>query len=87
MDARRPEIDMDRYHDLLGADKAYQQTHDEPKDPPARFCGEDCRQSYREDRIQGIRLPTVNMNGQTVSHKAMCAEINICAYCLSKLEK
>ena len=87
MDTHRPQIDMDKYHHMLEADSAYQQTHNEPKDPPARFCGMECRESYREERMSGVQLPRHNMNGQDVSHKAMCAKLNLCAYCRSKLEK
>lgn len=86
MDAR-PQIDFDRLHDILAADKAYQDTHSEPKQPPLRFCGADCREAYREDRIQGKPLSGVSMAGQHVSHKEMCARLKVCGYCLSKLEK
>lgn len=84
MDARRPEIDMDKYYDFHNTEDV---TPNEPKDPPAKFCGADCRQSYREDRIQGKTLAPVSMNGQMVSHKVMCDRLKVCAYCLSKLEK
>ena len=86
MDAR-PQIDFDRLHDILEADKAYQSTHNEPKHPPVRFCGTDCREAYREDRIAGKVFAPVSLNGQTVSHKQMCVELKLCGACLSKLEK
>lgn len=87
MDTIRPEIDMSKYRNMLDADKAYLDSHDEPKDPPAKFCGSDCRASYREERMNGLQLPHHNMDGQEVSHKTMCARKKLCAYCQSKLEK
>lgn len=81
----RPEIDMDKYRSMLPADMAYQETHDEPKDPPARFCGMDCRSSYREERMNGFQLPRYNIDGRDVSYKVMCARHGLCAYCKSKL--
>lgn len=85
MDAR-PQIDYDKLHDILEADRAYQTNHIEPKAPPLRFCGSDCRETYREDRIAGKVLAPASLHGQTVSHKQMCAELKVCGYCLSKLE-
>lgn len=87
MEAHRPEIDTDKLNDFLEADKAYQANHNQSSDPPARFCGADCRQSYREDRILGKALPTVSLDGQVVSHKKFCARLALCAACESKLEK
>lgn len=83
----RPEIDRDRLNDILDAERAYQDSHNAPKDPPAKFCGNDCRVNYREERIQGKLLAPVSMNGKIVSHKTMCSELKLCCYCSSKLEK
>jgi len=80
----RPEIDMDKYHDFHEPPAV---VVEQPNDPPAHFCGRECRNSYREERISGVPLPNVSVNGQVVSHKTMCAQLNLCAYCLSKLEK
>lgn len=81
-----PQVDY-ALMNTLEADKAYQQSHNEPKDPPLKFCGKDCRESYREDRIIGKTIPPVSFNGQMVSHRYMCAELRICGACMSKLEK
>lgn len=54
---------------------------------PARFCGVDCREAYREDRIAGKQHPPVQMNGQTTHYLDMCSKLKVCAYCQSKLEK
>jgi hypothetical protein len=80
----RPEIDMNKYHDFH---EPQAPVVEQPNDPPARFCGNECRAGYREERISGVQLQSVSMNGQIVSHKTMCARLKLCAYCGSKLEK
>lgn len=77
----RPEIDMDRLHDILGT-TTVEQT--QPDDPPAKFCSVDCRLNYREDRIQGKQLP---VHDPVISYKQLCANNGLCAYCLAPLEK
>lgn len=78
----RPEIDMDKYHNIMGTEQIEQV---EENEPPARFCSRECREEYRNDRMSGIPLSTTTINGQAVSHKQMCAKMELCAYCLSKL--
>jgi len=80
----RPQIDIEKLHNILEADKSY---HNELRQSPIKFCGSDCREAYREDRIAGKVLAPVSMNGQTVSHRQMCAIMKVCGYCLSELEK
>ncbi len=54
---------------------------------PARFCGPECRETYREERIAGNVHGPVQMNGQTVHYLDMCSQLKLCASCESKLEK
>lgn len=84
----KPEIDFERINRGLGIHELMEREEDnKPKDPPAKFCGMECRDNYREDRLNGVELVPVSMNGQVVSHKTMCSRLKVCAYCLSKLEK
>lgn len=83
----KPEIDFERINRGRGVRELIEQEANQPKDPPARFCGNECRNNYREDRLNCKELQPVSMNGQMVSHKAMCAQLALCAYCQSKLEK
>ncbi len=77
----RPEIDMDKYKNMMGNEQ-----QQEENEPPARFCNSECRQSYREDRLSGVPLPRHDVGGQSLSHKTMCAQMNLCACCLNKLD-
>ncbi len=81
MDAIRPEIDMEKYRTFTNTSDEV----DEPKEPAARFCGADCRLSYREERMSNLPLPRHNVGGENISHKEMCARNNLCAYCQTKL--
>jgi hypothetical protein len=84
MDTHRPEIDMNKYRQMTQAD-----TNTQPavvEDPPARFCARACRDNYREERMNGLELPRCSLDGKEVSYKFMCAQLNLCANCKSKLE-
>lgn len=82
----RPEIDFERINRGLGVHELVARQN-ATKHAPARFCGTDCRESYREDRIAGKLHAPVQMNGQTVHYLDMCAQLKVCAACQSKLEK
>src|SRR6266568_6566085 len=74
----RPEVDTQKLKQFADIP--------EIKDPPALFCGKDCRLAYREDRIGGIALPHTYIDGKDVSYRTYCNQKNICAYCKTALE-
>jgi hypothetical protein len=84
MDAH-PEIDRDRLYDIQKVERTYQEDYNAPKEPPAQFCGNECRQEYRSERISGVIQSQTNINGQVVSHRQKCAQMKLCAYCETKL--
>lgn len=54
-------------------------------DIPTAFCDDECRQSYREDRMEARR------NGQELfedilTFRKMCAKLKLCCYCESALK-